>query len=198
MANGIQFSTNWNAVRQRIRKIPKIAEGVASMQRARDADELITLWRNGLINNTFSLIPIRPETRAKKARLGYRYPDSPLYGLGLEGSRTYIKGMRKFKTKRGYVVKMVKGKHHESKLPLSALFVVHEYGTTIRARNGRIIVIPARPAMQKAYASLLRRLRAKDPAIEFKLAVSQFMKTGRQELIKKIETRAKEAEARNG
>jgi len=192
----ITFSTNWNATRQRIRKIPKIAEGVADMQRSRDADDLIAIWRNGLINNTFSLIPLKPDTRAKKARLGYRYPDSPLYGLGLEGSKTYIKGMRKFKTKRGYTVHMIKGKHHESKLPLNALFIVHEYGATI-TRNGKTFRIPARPAMQKSYDVLLRRLKANDPTIEFKQAVSQYMTTGRQELIKKITERAKKAEAQN-
>lgn len=197
MANGIQFSTNWSAVKQRIRRIPKIAEGVADMQRSRDADDLIAIWRNGLINNTFSLIPLKPNTRSRKAKLGYRYPSSPLYGLGLEGSKTYIKGMRKYKTKRGYIVKMMNSKHHKSKLPLSALFIVHEYGATIKASNGRIIRIPARPAMQKSYDVLLRRLRSNDPSIEFKLAVSQFMKTGRQDLIKKIVSRAKEAEARN-
>lgn len=192
----ITFSTNWNAVKQRIRKIPKIAEGVADMQRSRDADDLIAIWRNGLINNTFSLIPLKPATIAKKAKLGYRYPSSPLYGLGLEGTKTYIKGMRKFKTKRGYTVHMINGKHHESKLPLNALFIVHEYGTTI-TRNGKMIRIPARPAMQKSYDVLLRRLKVNDPTIEFGLAVDQFIKTGRVDLIKKILARAKKAEAQN-
>jgi hypothetical protein len=197
MANGITFSTNWSAVKQRIRKIPKIAEGVADMQRSRDADELIAIWRTGLINNSFSLIPLKPDTRARKARLGYRYPSSPLYGLGLEGSKTYIKGMRKFKTKRGYTVHMINGKHHQSKLPLSALFVVHEYGATIKAHNGKLIVIPARPAMQKSYTRLLNRLKANDPTIEFTKAVNQYIAEGRHDLINKITSRAKEAEARN-
>jgi hypothetical protein len=197
MSNGITFSTNWSAVKQRIRRIPKIAEGIADMQRSRDADELISIWRNGLINNSFSLVPLKPDTKARKARLGYRYPSSPLYGLGLEGSKTYIKGMRKYKTKRGYTVHMINGKHHKSKLPLSALFVVHEYGTTIEKRDGTIIQIPARSAMHKAYAKLLRKLKAKDPSIEFKLAINQYIKTSNQALIKKINDRAKEAEARN-
>lgn len=193
----ITFSTNWNAVRQRIKRIPKIANGVADMQRSRDADDLISTWRNGLANNSFNLAPLKPATRARKARLGYRYPASPLYGLGLEGAKTYIKGMRKFKTRRGYTVHMIKGKHHKSDLPLSALFVVHEYGATIKTKGGKIIKIPARPAMQKAYTRVLNRLKAKDPAKEFKLAINQFIKQGRQDLIKKIESRAKEAEARN-
>lgn len=193
----IQFSTNWHAVKQRIRKIPKIAEGTADMQRSRDADELIAIWRNGLINNSFALTPLKPETRARKTRLGYRYPSSPLYGLGLEGTKTYIKGMRKFKTKHGYTVHMIHGKHHKSKLPLNALFIVHEYGADIKTTSGKIIHIPARPAMQKSYARLLNRLKAKDPSLEFSLAVNEYIKTGRTALIKKIEQRAKEAEARN-
>lgn len=197
MANGIQFSTNWAAVKQRIRKIPTIAEGVAAMQRARDADDLIATWRAGLTGNTFRLVPLKQKTVDRKIALSYRYPTHPLYGLGLEGSYTYIKGMRKFRTKNGFVVRMIDGKHHTSKLSLASLFVVHEYGATIMSSSGRPIIIPARPAMQKAYTRVLNRLKAQDPSLEFRLAINQFILTGRRDLMQKIAERAREAEARN-
>lgn len=190
---GITFSTKWTAVRQRVRRLPKIAEGVADAQRKRDAHELVSRWRFGIENNTLGLEKLRPLTRARKVRLGYRRPSSPLYGLGLEGARTYIKGMRVFRKRRGYSVRMINGRHHKSKLPLSALFVVHEYGATTR----KGVRIPPRPAMQKAYAQVLRRLKSNDPAKEFGAAVNEYIRTGKRKLADIIARRAAEAEARN-
>lgn len=196
--SGITFSTNWNAVKQRIRKIPtmKIAEGIADTQRKRDANELVDIWRDGLQHNSLNLQSLKFKTIGRKRSLGYRYPSSPLYGLGMEGTKTYIKGMRVWKTAKGYTVHMIDGKHHDSKISLASLFVVHEYGTTINS-NGKVIVIPARPAMQKAYARLLRRLKDRDPSLEFSRAINQYIREGKKDLIDKIKARAAEAEARN-
>lgn len=198
MASGITFSTNWNAVKQRIKKIPqmKVAEGIADMQRKRDANELVNIWRDGLQKNSLGLQSLKFKTIARKRSLAYRYPSSPLYGLGMEGTKTYIKGMRAWKTAKGYTVHMIDGKHHGSKISLASLFIVHEYGTTINS-NGKVIVIPARPAMQKAYARLLRRLKDRDPSLEFSRAINQYIREGKSDLIDKIKERAAEAEARN-
>lgn len=196
MASGIKFSQNWGAVRKRIKKIPAFAHGVADTIRKGDANKLIAYWRAGIMGNTLGLFALKPETVARKLARGYTHPYSPLYGLGFEGSKTYIKGMRVFKTSTGYRVQMVNASHHESDLPLKALFVVHEYGTTIR-RGDRIIRIPARPAMTKSYEKLMLELRRQDPSKEFKKACNEFLNTGRSSTAQTIASRASAMEAQN-
>lgn len=195
---GVVFSSNWNAVRQRIRRLPRLVDGVADAQRKRDAHELVTLWRSGIKDRKIYLVPLVPATIRRKRRIGYSKPETPLYGLGLDGPRTYIKGMRVFRTKRGYVVRMIDGRHHKSKLSLSSLFTVHEYGTTIKTKGGAIIRIPPRPAMQRAYESLLRSISARDPKAELVAAAEEFIQTGRESLSQRVHSRARAAEARNG
>lgn len=196
MANGVQFSQKWDAVRKRIKKIPRFAHGVADTIRKGDANKLVAYWRAGIMGNTLGLFALKPETVARKMAKGYTNPYSPLYGLGFEGAKTYIKGMRVFKTSTGYRVQMINGKHHESELSLRSLFIVHEYGTTIR-RGDRIIRIPARPAMTKSYEKLMLELRRKDPSKEFKKACNEFLNTGRSSTAQAIESRSRAMEAQN-
>jgi hypothetical protein len=194
---GLVFSSNWTAVRQRIRRLPRLVEGVADAQRKRDAHELVTLWRSGIRDRKLHLLPLVPATIRKKIWSDYAKPRTPLYGLGLDGPRTYIKGMRVFKTKNGYRVQMIDGKHHKSNLTLKSLFIVHEYGTTINKKNGGTFRIPSRPAMQRSYEALLRSIARRDPQEELVKATEEFIRTGREELAKKVKSRARAAEARN-
>lgn len=196
MASGVQFSKNWEAVRSRIRRLPQFAEGVADSQRKRDAENLISYWRSGLRENSLHLVPLKAETVARKIRRGYAMPASPLYGLGLEGTRTYIKGMRKFRTGKGYRVQMVNARHHESKLSLKSLFIVHEYGTTIR-RGDKIIRIPARPAMQAAYTKVMAEIKSNDPSVELRRAAGEYVAKGHSATAEAVRRRAQAAEARN-
>jgi hypothetical protein len=197
MASGVKFSQNWDAVRKRIKALPRFAQGVADMQRKRDAQKLISYWRSGIMGNTLGLFALSPQTVARKMANGYAHPNSPLYGLGLEGSRTYIKGMRAFKTSRGYTVKMINGRHHSSKLSLASLFIVHEYGTTIRGAGGKIIRIPARPAMTKAYQKVIREISRADDSRDLKKACTEYLKSASSGTAKTIQSRANAAEGRN-
>jgi len=194
--SGMRFSSNWNAVRQRIRRLPQFAEGVASSSRKRDAHNLVSYWRTGLRSNSLGLAPLKPRTVQRKSAMNFAKPNSPLYGLGLEGVRTYIKGLRVFKTSRGFVVRMIDGRHHSSKLSLKSLFIVHEYGTTIN-RNGTIIRIPPRPAFLKSYQKVMNDIYSRDPSLELRKATMEFLRTGFSGTAKAIESRARAAEARN-
>jgi DNA-binding cell septation regulator SpoVG len=84
--------------------------------------------------------------------------------------------MRIYKIKNGWRVRMPAVKHHTSKLTLDALFQIHEKGCTISGKNGTI-VIPARPAFQRAYKKIMRNI-SKGEVAEVKRAVTKYLKTG--------------------
>lgn len=181
---GILYTAKYFAMKRRMRAIPKMAEDLVRAQRKRDAHKLIEIWRDGLLRNTFRLAPLKQQTRNRKKKLNYRRPASPLYGLGLEGAYTYIKGMRLFKTAKGYIVKMTKSKHHDSNLTNYDLFIVHEYGAKIKTKSGHIINIPARPAFNKSYEKLLRLMKGNEK--EFNKAINQYILNNKQDLMQKI------------
>lgn len=141
-------------VKQRLKELPKMVGDTVEVTRKQDADLLIKYWRSGLLNNKFSLAPLSQRTIEQKIRLGYSRPTSPLYGLGMEGSYTYIKGLRIFKKSEGWVVRMT-GRHHDSNIDNKGLFAVHEYGCNIKQGN-RVVHIPARPAFHRAYQKVMK------------------------------------------
>lgn len=167
----MKYSQRTEAVKARIKRLPKLYESSIETMRKRDADDFIVYWRSGLLNNEFKLTPLADSTIQRKIRLAYAKPQNPLYGLGLEGSYTYIKGMRKFKTAKGYVVRMT-GKHHDSKIDNHGLLMVHEYGCTLK-NGGRI---PPRPAMHRAYDHVLKDIKKRDGALRNR--INRYLRTG--------------------
>lgn len=177
----MNYSNTPSAVRQRIRRLPKILGEIVDTMRKRDAEHVIQYWRSGLLNNSFNLAPLSPATIQKKIKQKYSAPNNPLYGLGMDGAYTYIKGLRYFKTKNGYVVRMT-GRHHDSKIDNKGLLMIHEYGCNLK--NGRI---PARPALHMAYEQLLKEIQQRDASVTD--AINVYLKTGNDELLKRIKSR---------
>jgi len=192
----MKFSQNYKAVQSRIKRLPVLVEGVADAQRKRDANALLAYWREGIQSGSLQLKPLKPRTISRKAKLGYSQPNTPLYGIGLDGKDSYIKGMRVFRKKKGWAVRMMDKRHHTSKLPLTALFIVHEYGTIINTKNATIL-IPPRPAMAKAYQMVLRDIKKNDPNKEMAKAVNQFIRSGNRAMMDRVKKLADEMEAMN-
>lgn len=168
----MKYSQNVEAVKQRVRRLPKLYQDYISTARKRDGHDFIKYWQSGLLNNEFKLTPLDPKTIKRKIRMGYSRPQNPLYGLGLDGSYTYIKGMRLFRTSKGYVVRMT-GRHHDSKIDNHGLLMIHEYGCVLR-NGGRI---PPRPVMQKAYEKVLSDISKRDQALLGR--ISNFLRSGK-------------------
>ena len=165
------YSQKTSAIKARIRRLPKIYEDRIKTMRKRDVNDFISYWRSGILNNEFKLTPLADSTIQRKIRLGMSRPQNPLYGLGFEGAYTYIKGMRIFRTDKGYVVRMT-GKHHDSKVDNHTLLLIHEYGCTLK-NGGRI---PARPAMHEAYKRVLEDIKKRDSAMMSK--INAYLRSG--------------------
>lgn len=165
------YSQNVKAVQARIKRLPRIYKDKIESMRKRDANDFITYWRSGLLNNEFKLTPLADSTIARKIRLAYAKPQNPLYGLGFEGAHTYIKGMRVFRTKEGYVVRMT-GKHHDSKIDNHGLLLIHEYGCTYKDGHR----LPARPAMHEAYKRVLKDIKKRDSAMT--KSINHYLRSG--------------------
>ena len=165
------YSQKTSAIKARIKRLPRIYKDRIDTMRKRDANDFISYWRSGLLNNEFKLTPLADSTIQRKIRLAYAKPQNPLYGLGLEGSYTYIKGMRIFRTADGYVVRMT-GKHHDSKIDNHGLLLIHEYGCTLK--NGSRL--PARPAMHEAYKRVLKDIKKRDNTMAGK--INAYLRSG--------------------
>ena len=167
----MKYSQKTSAIKARIKRLPKIYKEHIEVMRKRDADDFISYWRSGLLNNEFKLTPLADSTIQRKIRLAYAKPQNPLYGLGLEGAHTYIKGMRIFRTKEGYVVRMT-GKHHDSKIDNHSLLLIHEYGCTYKDGHR----LPARPAMHEAYKQVLKDIKKRDKAMS--RSINNYLRSG--------------------
>jgi hypothetical protein len=138
---------NTEAIKKRIQRLPKKIGDTLETSSKKDALRFIKNYRDGIRNNTFGLEALKPETITRKRKRHYSRPESPLYGLGMDGTRTYTSGIRPYKTKKGWRVRVINIKHHSADVSVETLFHVHEYGAVIR--------IPARPAFKRAYEKTL-------------------------------------------
>lgn len=179
------------AVKKRISSLPRMIEEAAFTIRKSDADALILNWRNGIATRSFGLRALRPKTVARKRVLGYGKPNTPLYGLGFEGSWTYLKALRKYRTSKGWVVKFSRRMHH-SGLTEEQLFRIHEYGAIIRPKNGKPFRIPARPAFFKAYQRTMQGI--KDRSEDVLRAAWDYVETGRKDTFRHTEANARRLE----
>jgi hypothetical protein len=177
-----KLSDTADAIRKRIKALPRLVEGAMLAIRTRDANAMILNWRNGIVSKSFGLAPLKPKTIARKARMGYSAPSTPLYALGFEGPWTYIKALRKYRTKRGWSVRFSARKHH-SGMSEEELFELMEYGFN---------KCPPRPAFTKAYIQTMKGM--KDSSEEVLAAAWEFIESGKRQALAKIQARANESE----
>jgi hypothetical protein len=183
-----------DAIRYRIKALPKMAEAASQGARLRDACMLIIAFQNGIITRSFRLAPLEGRTIRRKRRLGFPAPATPLLGEGGPGS--YVMSLRKYPVKHGYIVKFPKTKLKNSELTAAEMHDVHEYGAVIRHVSGTVFRIPPRPAFTKAYAVVMRGID--DPSEEVIAVCMEYLRDGRSETRARIEANAKKLEAMIG
>ena len=84
-----KFSTNYGAVKARIRRLPILVENTADTFSKKDAVGLIDTFRNGLRDGSFGLEALKATTVATKQREGKRKPGTPLFGAGDDEDNSY-------------------------------------------------------------------------------------------------------------
>lgn len=165
-------------VSRRLRELPNITRTTVQKLTEKQADDFISLFKRSIEHDELGLEGLQPATVVNKARKGYTRPLSPLYGKGRQDKRSYINMLQKVKTANGYSVRVKPGKHH-SGLTFRKIFQIHEFGTVIN-RNGSVIVIPPRPALNMTFRRWLDKKKNKSTSQQMKRVISQYIRTGRK------------------
>lgn len=197
----IKFSEHYWAIRKRIQRLPE-----------KELDKLTTIiklmalttvkyFHDGIKDQSLGLKELKDKTVQRKRRESFTMPEVPLYGAGDERKDdSYVNMMRLRKIdgfgKKGWQVYVSRKKHWKSKLKLSDLFVVHEYGTIIKAKNGAMIRIPARPAFHKAYERVLKEKKKSETSKVVKKAIAEMINKNTDSLELKIAQRQLEGLAK--
>lgn len=185
----IEATRKLAAKQRRIKHLPRYMESAFYSTAKGRARDFIKYWQRMIRTDALGVRRLKVRTMKNKMKAGYKRPLVPLYGLGDEDPYTYINMMRLYAMKNGYRVAPGRKGHHKSGLKLKDLFVVHEFGCTIRNGFGRgiHIRIPARPTFFLSYESFLMKEAKKHKEVMY--AARQFVKTGRTELFRKIRSR---------
>lgn len=189
-----KFSTKYQAVKARIRRLPKLVEGSADTFTKKDAVALIDTFRDGIENDSFGLARLQPTTIARKIKQGKKKPRNPLLGEGENRDTSYINLFKVRKIKNGYRVYPRWAKHYGSGLDLRHLFAIHERGALIRRPNGTITRIPPRPAFAKAFRKHLNERQRAENVRQVRDAMAELIKNGSEYKFKKLNTKTKETD----
>ena len=173
----VKYSTNFDAVRMRIKRLPELAEEMALATVKKDAVSFIKLFKQGIRDKKFNLIALRPETIRRKMRQGLSQPSSPLYGSGDDEKNSYINTLRLRRLRKGWKVYRSNAKHHDADITLKHLMAIHEAGALIK-RGDAIIRIPPRPTFKKAFNWMLKEKSRQENVAEAKRAINIYIKTG--------------------
>jgi hypothetical protein len=184
------LSLTSDAIRKRKAAMPKMIKQAAMMIRKRDADAIILNFRSGIATKSFRLAPLKRATIKRKRQMGYPAPGTPLYSSG-----HYMVSLRKYQTKRGYVVKFP-NRALPCGLTEAQLMEVHEYGAVIPKPNGGAFRIPPRPAFLYAYQKTLGEMT--DRSADVMAVAKEYIKDGRSATFSRIRANARKLEVMNG
>lgn len=206
-----KFSKNYEAVKKRIQRLPKIIGNVAEGRIKKDLNNVIEEYRLGLKRNNFGLQQLNDFTVGKKSEAGYTKPRSPLYGAGESQRNSLYNALAIRKIKKGWRLYKRRAKHHSADLPLNVLLSIHENGAIIQVtekmrkflhwyglhlRNDTLYIrIPPRPIVDKAIQRMLRKKMRKEQVGKVKKAMIQLIKTGHQSELNKMARYSKKHEA---
>jgi hypothetical protein len=152
----VKYSERFSNIEQKLRDMPKRTQRSLKSVYRKNANEFIKVFKDGVRSETFNLKKLKVGTIQRKASAGFPQPETPLYGLGdMMKDRSYINMFRIREVINGYLVQPSIAKHWSGKISLRNLFLVHEFGATIK-RGKSLVRIPARPAVKKAYTRFLR------------------------------------------
>ena len=173
----LKFSTNYEAVKSRIRRLPQFIENSADTFTKKDAVGVIEAFQDGIRNGDFNFEGLKDPTITAKRRKGYAQPETPLYGEGDDDKNSYINMFRVRKIKKGYRVYARWARHH-SGLSLRDLFLIHERGMLIAGANGVVIRIPPRPAFNRAFMRYLEKRIAEENVEKVRTVMIEYLRTG--------------------
>lgn len=174
---GFRFSDNYEAVKSRIRRLPKLIEDSADTFTKKDAVGVIEAFQDGIREDGLNLEQLQPQTVIAKQREGFTQPETPLYGEGDANRNSYINMFGIRKIKKGYRV-YARWARHRSGLPLRDLFLIHERGALIGGPGGAVIRIPPRPAFNRAFARYLEKRLEAENVEAVQEAIRQYLETG--------------------
>ena len=201
MSVKVKFSTHYRAVQSRLRRLPKIVDETLDTFAKRDCARVIKEYQKGIKQDLFPTERLNEKTVEIKAGKGYQQPATPLYGKGEDEKNSLYNALAIRKIKNGYRLYVRWAKHHESNLTLRDLLNIHQRGALIvitdkmRAflhwlgihlrADTYVIRIPPRPVLDMAILKVLEKRRREEPTRKIKQAMSEFIKTGRDNLFKK-------------
>lgn len=196
-----KWSQNAEAVRSRIRRLPKMMIGLMEAGTQNACTAVNMRFQVGIINKRLRLTPLKPETIRRKAAAGGERPDAPLYFLGFTEPNSYANMMEIVKTRpRQWTLRPRDEFHHGKRTPadppkeqirLPDLFDVHEYGATITNGFGRgiYIRIPPRPALRYAYHAWLRNQVVQDPTPAVRAAQARYVRVGDKAALDRVKAK---------
>lgn len=196
-----KFSKNFQAVQSRLRRLPKLVGDTLDTFAKRDCVRVIVEYQKGIQRDLFPIDRLHDQTVRIKSEKGYQQPATPLYGAGEEEKDSLYNALAIRKIKNGYRLYVRWAKHHESDLQLRDLLNIHQRGALIMVTDKMraylhwigihlradtfLIRIPPRPVLDMAIIKALEMRRREDPAKQIKQAMSEYIKTGRDNLFKK-------------
>jgi hypothetical protein len=180
MSVRFEFSKSYQLKADRLKKLPEIAIKSAEFFTKKEAQALVSIFKTGIKSNKFNLEKLKDGTVRRKQNLGYKFPNTPLYGKGeREKAGSYINMLEVVKLKSGWVVRIKDRKHYSGAIMLRDLFEVHENGTIIK-RGNVLIRIPPRPAFLKAQIKLLNILKSTTRSQAIKRTLNKYIEKGKE------------------
>ncbi len=147
----VKFSARVSGIERILDQLPARVVGKIMRVNQENAKMFVKTFQDGIRTESFRLKPLKLSTIARKASRGLPQPETPLYGLGDESKdRSYINMFRIQEVRDGYLASPSRAKHWSGNIQLRVLYMIHEFGATIK-RGKTLIRIPPRPAVQKAY-----------------------------------------------
>lgn len=194
---GVKYSNSYQAKMNRIKRLPEMGNDMMLGALKKDAVGIVKTFHDGIKNDTLELELLKPETVQQKDRKGFSRPDNPLYGKGDdEKDRSYSNMLRITKLKNGWKVYPSRAMHWSGKISLKDLFTIHEYGTTITARNGKAFRIPPRPAFMYSYRKWMqmKTQNGAETSTQVKKAITDYINNADQKYIKNMTSKLKDKE----
>ena len=197
----INYSTNFQAIQSRLRRIPKLVDETLDSFAKRDAVRVIQIYQDKLKRDKFDVDRLSDATVKIKSEQGLPQPRTPLYGQGENEPDSLYNALAIRKIKGGYRVYVRWAKHHASDLKLRDLLNIHQRGALIMVTDKMrgflhylgihlradtvIIRIPPRPILDMAIVAALKMRRKEDPAKIIREAMAEIIKTGKENIFKK-------------
>ena len=197
----VEFSKNYKAIQSRLRRLPKLVDETLDTFAKRDCSRVIKEYQKGIKRDLFPTERLHDQTIRIKSEEGYKQPDTPLYGSGEDEKDSLYNALAIRKIKKGYRLYVRWAKHYKANLQLRDLLNIHQRGALIMVTDKmraylhwigihlradtRIIRIPPRPVLDMAIIKALEMRKKEDPAKQIKRAMSEYIKTGRDNLFKK-------------